>query len=488
MTTRSTSLSRGINWASVLHILLFVCGSAAIVGAFAFDEVRVAVTAIVFCILFAVGQIDVRLSILGLFAFLTLLGDVRRLLIPFVGWSGTDPILMVAPVFAVLLLGFTLISQRVSLHSGLSKCMLLLTGIMILQVFNPKQGGLMVGVTGAILMIVPTFWFWIGQAFASRSLLKTLCWYVIVPLSVLAMAMGLVQILYGYLPYQLEWYRIAGYTALGNSEETLRPISIFANITEYLSYVSIAIVILFAALLHEDATSKIKQLAVLLIPCGLASLLLGGSRGPVVMSVLVIVLMWAIQGPTIRSWIPRLAVAGLLGTMGFVWSMNQASELSGSSRIQANLERQSEIMNDGGTVAIHADLAWSGVRFGIVKEPFGLGIGATTRAAKKFGGKGFNSEKDVTNMFISTGLIGGTVYLIFVVWVAVIATKYWIRTRSIMALTLFGVLAFTGLSWLKPGHYVTTPLAWLLIGALDSLEVSSRRHTESSDLSTHTPR
>jgi len=458
-----------------------------IVSAIALDEVRLAVTAVVFCMLFAAARSSVSLSILGLFAFLTCLGDIRRLLVPVVGWSGADPILMVGPVFTVLLTGFALLTRRVSLNSTLSKWMLAFTGILVVQIFNPVQGGLMVGVAGALLIIVPTFWFWIGQAFASKRLVYTLFFYVVVPLTVVALVMGFVQLADGYLPYQLEWYRIAGYTALGDTEDTLRPISIFPNITEYLNYVSLAIVLLVAAVLHSDASSRLRQVGILLIPIALIALLLAGSRGPVIMSVFVIVLMWAVQGQSLASWVPRLAIAGLIGVVGFVWSLNQASSLQGSERVQANLERQAQLLETGGTASIHANLAWTAVYHGAVKQPLGMGIGSITLAASKFGGEGFNSEKDITNMFIATGLIGGVVYLVVVSLVAWRAIRYWIKARSLIALCLFGTLAVTGLSWLHPGHYVITPMVWLLIGALDRLSRPGDREGESLPQDSHAP-
>jgi hypothetical protein len=42
---------------------------------------------------------------------------------------------------------------------------------------------------------------------------------------------------------------------------------------------------------------------------------------------------------------------------------------------------------------------------------------------------------------------------------------------------MVGILAFLGLSWLKPGQYVLTPLVWLTIGALDRF--STYRDTSS---------
>jgi len=460
----------------------FVLGCMGLVGVTLLGEVRLALTAVVIFMLITLGMINVRLSILGLFVYLTVLGDVRRLLVPLVGWSGADPLLMIAPAFGILLTAYALVSRRVSTSSALSKWMLVFTGIMMLQIFNPKQGGLTVGVAGALLVIVPTFWFWIGQAYGSKDFARKLLFYVVVPLSVLAIGMGFIQLVSGYLPYQLEWYRIAGYKGLGDSEETLRPISIFPNITEYLVYVSIAVVVLFATLLHKDASTRLKQVAILVIPIGLLALVLAGSRGPVIMSVFVIVLMWAVQGRTVASWMPRLAIAGVLGAVGFVWSLQQVGTIGGSERVQANLQRQAELVETGGTASIHAELAWGAVRHGVFKEPLGMGIGSITLAASKFGGAGYNSEKDITNMFIATGAGGGVVYLIVVGLVTMAAIRYWIRTRTLIALALFAFLAVTGLTWLHPGHYVTTPLAWLVIGILDRLDSDTEAVSESKSI------
>ena len=482
MLTLSRKLIHRVDRRLLLVVLAFVVGTTVIFGAVVIGEVRLAVTAVIFSVLFGLSLIDIRLSILGLFGFLTVLGDLRRILVPLVGWSGSDPILMIGPIFTVLLMAYAITSRRIRTTSTLSRWMLLFTTIMMLQIFNPKQGSLAVGIAGAILVIVPTFWFWLGQAFGSLSLARVLLYRVVVPLSVLAMAMGFVQLAIGYLPYQLAWYKIAGYTALGDSIETLRPISIFPNITEYLVYVSIAVVVLIAALLHDAAGLRLKQMAIFLVPIGLTALLLSGSRGPVIMSMFVIILMWAVQGRTVPSWVPRLAIAGILGAAGLVWSLNQVADIGGSARVQANLDRQAALIENGATAAIHADLAWVGIYYGLVKEPLGAGIGSITLAASKFGGSGFNSEKDITNMFIATGAAGGIVYLIIVGMVAVTAVRYWLRTRSLIALAIFGYLAITGMTWLHPGHYVTTPLTWLVIGLLDRFS----EHTEGSSFQSGT--
>jgi hypothetical protein len=379
---------------------------------------------------------------------------------------------LVGAGIAVLLLGHTLLKQKNTLTSPLSRGMLILTALLMLQIVNPKQGGLAVGIAGAMLVIVPTFWFWIGQAYGSVAFLQTLFFRIIVPISIVALAMGAIQLTYGYLPHQLAWYKVAGYKALGDSIDTLRPLSIFPNITEYLVYVSILVGLSAASLFRSaEAPAFPRKVAAILIPIAIISLFLAGSRGPVVMSLFIVILLWAIQGSSVASWVPRLAIVSILGGMGFVWTLTQVSEMEveGGGRVHANMQRQAQLVETGGTANTHANLAIDAVKHGISKEPFGLGVGAITLAASKFGGNSFNSEKDITNMFIVGGVLGGVVYLGVVILAATASIRYWIHTRSLIALSIFAVLTVTGLMWLHPGHYVTTPLVWLVIGVLDRL-------------------
>jgi hypothetical protein len=470
---RTASLSSGL----VLGLGLLIAG-AGLVAALLFEQERIAVTGIITFLLLALAKLSIRLSILCVFGFLIVLGDVRRILIPVAGWSGADPLLMIAPAYCLLLFSYVLVSKRIALTSTLSRWMLLFTAIMFLQIFNPNQGGLTVGIAGGILLIIPTFWFWIGQAYGSRRMGRALFYYLLLPLSIPALLMGFIQLFYGYLPYQKEWYRIAGYSAIGTDINSLRPISIFVNITEFLIFLSIVTVLLAAVLLHRQGGRQLKLLALLLVPVTAASLLLAGSRGPIVIVPLAIALLWTLKGKTVRSWIPRFALAVCIGAGGLVWGLTQVGDLATQNeRVGASLTRQAELVEDGGTAGIHAYLAWNGVLHGI-RHPLGSGIGSITRAGAKFGDGSLSSEIDITNMFMATGVGGGIIYLILVVLVSVTAIRHWHRSRSLIALCIVGVLFVTGKQWLSAGHYVITPLVWLVIGILDRL------HTDELDAST----
>jgi hypothetical protein len=265
----------------------------------------------------------------------------------------------------------------------------------------------------------------------------------------------------------LEWFRIAGYSSLGPSEDLLRSISIFPNLTEYLHYLGIVIIAGMAALFRRDW--RYAPLILFLF----AALFLAGSRGPILMLVIVTCLLFTVQGRSVAIWAPRLAVTLLLGGIFLVWGLSQAGEVSqrvGHDRASHVLNRQANLLpsedGGGGTVAIHGNLFYLGLKWGF-EQPLGRGIGSTTLAGSKFGTTGGSTEKDLTDMFVAGGVIGGFLYLAIILLVATQAVRYWHTQRSLIALAMVGILAFLGLSWLKPGQYVLTPLVWLTIGALD---------------------
>src|SRR5687767_12902689 len=169
-------------------------------------EVRVPLAAALAFPLLALAAVNVRASIMAAMVFLILLGDLRRALIPIAGWSGMDPLLLVGPAFALLIGAAALGTGALKLDTPLAKWAAGLMLVMAVQIFNPLQGGLAVGVAGIIFLMAPLFWFWVGRAYATPDLMKRFLCTIVVPLGLIATAFGFYQRFVGYLPYQMEWY------------------------------------------------------------------------------------------------------------------------------------------------------------------------------------------------------------------------------------------------------------------------------------------
>lgn len=463
---------------SIALILGGGTGTAVLIALAILGEARLAFAAAILTILLGLASLCIRWAILGAFVYLTLLGDIRRWILPFDAWSGADPLLVVGPVTAIVLWAVAFNSGRVDFDTPLSRWILLLMGIMILQIFNPIQGGLMVGMTGAMFLLVPLLWYWVGKSFGSEALLRAFFFRLVVPLACIAALLGFYQVTFGYPEYQLEWYRVGGYSALGPSEEYLRPLSVFPNITEYAKYLGYGILVLLVPLLRGQ---WVWLSAPTIIGLFLA-LFLTGTRGPVLLLIMSGAVLWTILGRSVRTWVPRLAVALLIGVCGMVYGLSQVGQIEGGSRAHFNVQRQAGLIPEGGTsgpIAIHLNLVRiAGVR--TLQQPLGHGLGYVTLAASRFGDGGFSSEKDFTDMFIALGVPGGIVYLIVQGYTTLLAIAYWRRTRSTVGLIVTGILLFSVFSWLRPGQYVATPLVWFCIGSLDRIQADHRKGHDDS--------
>lgn len=435
-----------------------------------FEKYRFAIAVTVSLLLIAFSVVNIRIAIVGALTYLVFMGDIRRMLIPSVGWSGEDPLLLIGPVFAIIVFAYAWSSQSIKIDTPLAGWMLGLMGIMMLQMLNPRQGGLIVGVSGALFYLVPLLWYWIGRTYATPGYLHQVLFYVVVPLGGLATAFGLYQLFYGYLPYQELWVDLAAGSFLLGSEGIEKPISFFTSPTEHDNFILSALVVLIAALIHRRQYG----LLLFIIPMTV-TIFLGGSRGPVAKLLVTAAGLWAVVGTTTFTWIVRGSLALLIGVVGLSWSLSSIDIDGANERVAYRFERQQQGFMGGeargGSSALnHLNMIAHGIKQGIT-NPLGFGLGSTTKAAGKYGGSiGGSTEGDVGDLFRSTGLVGGVVYLIILFLIIRSAFYYWAKTRSLLALSLAGVLAVNFFLWLMGGQYAMSALIWFLIGALDRFQ------------------
>jgi hypothetical protein len=434
------------------------------------EEARLAVASMVLITLMALAIYDLRLAIYGCLVYLILLGDLRRLLLYADTWSGADPLLIVGPGFVIMLFFYLLSTGRIDFDTPISICVIAMMVIMTLQIFNPKQGGLIVGVGGILFLMVPIFWFWIGRAFGTPEFINGLLYSVVCPLGVLSILFGIYQVLYGYLPYQLTWYHAAGYLGLGNLETGLAPISFFASGSEHGTFGIMTGVLILTLGLTKD------RRFFFLFPVVIIATLLTGSRGPVAKLLLVASGLWAIQGTSIKSWIPRGVLVLVMAVVTLFMSLSYVTSSGvGHSVVEHKVNRQAqEFVHGQGagggktTSANHLGMMLHSYTL-TFSEPLGRGLGATSRAAKldENSDYGHSTETDLGDSFLALGFSGGITYHILVFLIIAAALQLWVRTRAPYAMAILGILGVTFLSWLGGGQYAVSPIVWLCIGALD---------------------
>jgi hypothetical protein len=415
--------------------------------------------------------------------FLAMQGDFRRYAGYFEGYPSSDALLLVAPMTAFFLCCMTAVrGHRVSGSGALSITVLLLAALMAAQIFNPAQGGFIVGLGGALFYLVPLLWFWIGRVYGDRATVELVLRWVIVPLGVAAAALGLWQSLRGLLPFEAAWVdatnaSVANYNSVFISQNVVRAFGFFNSSSEYARFLLLASVVIVALWLTN------RSRWIWLLPALLAAVFLVSSRGPVVFFVLTAVVLWAVHGRNRSTWLPRLLVAGVAGFSLLAAGLLGLRATHLSDRVDALVSHQVEGLLDPAnteksTAVGHLALTAQGVLEGFV-SPAGRGLGSTTLAASKFGSGVYSAEMDFANVFYSLGFIGGFLYLTLIALAIGRALSVWNRRRTATELAMLGVLICTTTAWMIGGEYSIAATVWFVIGAVDrsyaELAVSRQR-------------
>ena len=454
---------------ALLLLLLAVAGVLVIVGGIVTETVRPVIMLTLLGVFVSIAVVDVRVSIASVLVYLIVLGDLRKwLTAQFGGSGGADVLLVLGGIFALIICANAFAKQQIEFDTAMSKWVLALMAVMVLQIFNPGQGSLMAGVVGAMFVLVPFMWYWVGRTYGTKAFLETILLRVVVPMGVLAAAYGIYHALYGYLPHQQLWLEDNWFAGLG-SPDNPAPISFFSNNQEHGTFLTIATVLCWAAFL------KGRRTYLLLLPLFFTALVLTGSRGPVVFSLLGMCTMWAAMGKDPRTWVIRGGVAVLIGVTGLVWTLNQTAAWELDDSVQERIGRQTQELDvsqrqagEYSSIATHTRMMFRGYT-SVVNYPLGRGIGFTTLAAGRYGTGGYSTETELGDSFLGLGIPGGIAYHAVIFLVIVYTVRLWLKTRSFVALALVGVFASTMAGTVGGQLYAVSSIVIFCMGALDRL-------------------
>ena len=415
-------------------------------------------------IIFALTMRTPAVGLGGMLVYLCVVGEIRRFLIPLYGYSGTDPLLLVSGLTVLLILGLTRRSPR---RSPLSRKIAWLAGLMVLEVVNPLQGGIAIGLSGLLFYLVPLLWYFAAERLASPIVIDKLM-RTIVGVAVAAAAYGAWQTAFGFNEAERQWLVVTKnvYTALSVGGTT-RAFSFFTSASEYVQFLMLGLVVVWVLFLRGQKS------ALLLAPFLLVMMFLASERGSVVTLLVTVAVLWAVQGRTTASWVPRGMVAAGIGVLALVSGLTHLQNAQfGESTRDLVSHQVSGLLNpldaQKSSAGAHGAMVVNGI-FMAVHYPLGLGLGYTTIAGQKFGAYGGSTEVDFSNMFESLGLLGGALYVFLMYTVLRRALNFWHRTRTTTALLVLGLLVAATGKWLSGGHYAASMLVWACIGVLDRL-------------------
>lgn len=415
---------------------------------------------------------DRQTAVVWTLVYVILLGDLRRIVSEVAAPPAFDPLLLILPVVTVILVTPPLL--RLRMKEPLSKSVLALLFVMLMQIFNPSQGGFAVGLSGVFFYAIPVLWFWIGRDCGSADLVEKVIYRVVLPLGICAGILGLSQTFFGFLPYQQDWVAQVGkvYTSLfiGSS---VRPFGFSVSAAEYATLLEISIALVVAAYFAS------RRLWISAVPLLAAALLLSGGRGLTIKLVLALCVLWVIRkekrfSPLKLFGIGALGgaallslslVAGLFATPADSSSRNKSAAQDAMAHQLGGLAHPLDQRYS--SAGLHSNMVATGFLEGF-RNPLGQGLGSTTFAAQKLGtdSTGGSSELDFSDMFIALGLPGGLLYIAVVAFGVRAAFRNIRRIKPTVGVPVLALLIATLGGWLIEGQYSTCSLVFFVLGSV----------------------
>lgn len=459
---QSSNVVRFTSFVMVICLIGYLTGIESMNGIS--THVLLGICLIFLCIAMATGKPVTVLY--AMVIYLPFMGLVRRLLLVYLGPTSFDPMVLIEPVI-VLLLGsywfyhFLWRKDAVFVDTTTFKLIRLLILIDVLEILNPLQHGISVGLSGLMFYVVPLFWMILSRLHFNDTLTRRIVHTVFI-LGIILALYGLKQTYFGFFPFENTWVNLSGYTSLhvGNK---LRAFSTPDNAQDYGVYLSLGIAISWAYILRCKFLLKCAGIIGLGI-MGFA-LFMESARGPIVLTTFAIAITSIIAAKTTRArFVVGTIVSALIVVVFIV--INHIPTASQSALISHQINGLAHPLNSqDSSLSGHSGRMFSGILEGI-KMPIGHGLGSTTIAAGKFNSSAQGTEIDISNMFVSDGIVGGVLYLLIIgrIFHSVIRG---VHKYSFLHLVTLGVLIAGVSQWSNGGLYSSSTIIWILIGYID---------------------
>jgi O-Antigen ligase len=434
--------------------------------------------------------VSLEASLVAMMLFEPLRGFLRRAQYLFLSYTETDPIHILTPL--VTLLAFVMLLHRRRLgifrQSPLAGLVSILGLIYFLQIFNPLQGGLTVGLSGALFMLVPVAWFYFGQMVKPRFVETML--RLIVVLGIITSVYGLYQLTFGFPGFEQYWIEHTDFYESISVGHVKRALATFSSAEEWGRYIEVGALIAFGfAAVANDYWRRAGWFV-----CGAAltgMLLLTGQRTAIFGLILGAVVLFLFGARTWRGVVGRvvLALAPVLLITALAKAPTNDDTLSHDEdqRFQTVLSHTAR-----GTLRPTKEdslqeriTTWTYLATTVIpSRPLGSGIGATSLAVQRFeNGTGLPPiDSYVIALVIACGLPTALLFM----WILARATATsWRSCRNAevgsvegrvwrVVAALMPALVLNSLFGNTFTLYSVAPIGWLLVGWI-SAEAARKR-------------
>ena len=424
--------------------------------------------------------VSLEAGLIAMMIFEPTRGLLRRAQYLLVDYSNSDPIHLLTPI--VMLLAFMLLlrNQRLDIfrQTRLAPAVSLLLLTYFIQIFNPLQGGIFVGLSGALFMLVPVLWFYFGQA-VKVDFLKTALRLMVV-MGLITSLYGVYQLLFGLTSFDQFWVEHTDYNEAVRVGNVVRAMATYANAEEWSRYLDLsALGALGLAVMAKRHVYRIGWFA-----CGMllfGALILSGQRISMFGFILGAAILFLSGARTPGGIIRRAAVFLIPAILLFVFAEPPAQdeqwETEQSQAAQVMVSHSARgVLKPIGEASLYTRFEnWGEGAKVILYHPFGLGIGAGSTAQRRED-QGADSLPPTDSYVLSVTLACGIPAGLLCLWIFGHATRisWWAFRRADpgshesatwrVMLAIMSVLAFINLFGYSFLLVSVAPIGWLLIG------------------------
>ena len=420
-------------------------------------------------------------GLLAMLIFEPMRGFLRRAQFIFVEYTTTDPIHLVTPLLTVL--AFTILlwkrREQIFMTKPLGLPVSILAACFFIQIFNPFQGGVFVGMSGAFFILLPVAWFYFGRAMKPAFL--STAFRLIVVMGLICSLHGAYQLVFGFPSFEQYWVNHTDHyesIAVGHIQRSL---ATFNSAEEWGRYVQ------FGALIAFGFAFGAKQLAKRLgwVTCfiGLSSVLIITGQRTAIFGLVAGVGVFILVGA--ENWAGVIKRCGMMG-LSLVLLLVIAKPPSAQEMWEKDKDDKFGTMlshTARGTLqptkegSLDERFKIWGVLITkyIPAHPLGAGISAGTVAAARY--TSITSDFYPIDSFVVVLLVGCSlpVALLFVgilvriQWIGVwifknAASGSHIATVRRIAAAIISMLILNSIFGLTFMIYSAAPIAWMVIG------------------------
>ncbi len=425
--------------------------------------------------------VGLEASLIAMMIFEPVRGVARRAQYLIVEYSSQDPIHLLTPIVTIFAFALLLKTHRLGIlrATPLASCVSVLGAIYFVEIFNPLQGGLVVGLGGAMFVLIPLLWFYFGLVASEKFINRTLC--LIVCVGLIASVWGIYQLVFGYPAFEQYWIDNTEFYNSIAEGKVERALATFSSAEEWSRYVEVGAIIAFGfSAARRRLIARAGWLAIGGVLIGFVALT--AQRAAVFGLLAGLVVLVVLGAQTLLRGLGRLTALAIPFVLLIVFMPAPSSDDMWSKDESQTIDTvlshtQRGVLKPAEEGSFQERLKnWTYLATQVIPyRPLGEGIGAGSLSESKFAVDAYDLPPIDSSIFrnaVSCG-IPGLLLFVWILWRA-IRLSWWNARRGSptgdgppikrIVAAVIAALVVNSMFGMAFTLYAVAPIAWLLIG------------------------